>query len=462
MKRSSCCTSPRASFRDRLRRSVALALLAVAAVGCRAVTRRASAGDRPAVDVAALSNDLRGFASRFHATVAAVGSDIAAKTDDLAVREASLRWRTQAIPIVRTASLEPDPRVGLVTAWALCAHQRAVAGRDPPPMGDQNARFVEAARDLEAGIVAIAQRHVPSPEFDQWKSRIEKIASEEDVIARLDTASHPLQRGAGAGANPVTTLIGLPLAPLRGFEGIGDTPEELHELGRIAEQWAEIARNFPEVLRWHLELLALSLESMPTLAALQGAANAVAELQGTFAELPGNVGREVRAVIDESGETVQAVRSTVEDARETAELVEATATRAQEAVREVAPAAEALKATVESASEFAREWRATFPPRDRPAGESAPQRPSPYTPDEFASAANELTAAIGQLRGLLGDVETASRGGTVPALEQTAQSTLESAASSASGLVDRIFVRSVVVLVILFASLALLRRAHAT
>ncbi|MBK7643452.1 MAG: hypothetical protein IPJ19_10460 [Planctomycetes bacterium] len=389
----------------------------------------------------ALLSEVRAFASRFQTTVAGTGSALATQTQDPVVRERTLQWRIQSIPAMHAASSESDPRIALANVWAMCARQRFLFESDPehPLMGDQNAEAVRVAKQLEDAIIEIARKHIPDDKVALAREKIEEIARRENTALLFKT---PIAApGAQSSSNPLVQLLGLPLAPLQGMQGIGDTPAELHRLVEVGKEYAQLAQELPDILRWEAELLALSIDQLPTLRSVQDFAKTASALQASVDTLPQRLGSEVRTTLEGSQGTLESLRATTADTR---------------------AAAEALTTTMHSATEFVQAWKQAFPGAPAASPDPAVPATKPFEMGDVTSAARELSSTVGELRQLLGEVQAASKSDTLPALEQSANATMQQAAQRANEVVDRAFSRALILLVAFFVLLAatrLVRRA---
>jgi hypothetical protein len=409
-------------------------------------------------DPLALAADVRSFARSFCIEVAGNAAAIAAQTHDPVVREATLRWRLDAIPQMNLAALSPDPRTALAWAWALSTRQRFVITSDAghPPFGDQNPAAERVARDLERRIAEIAAKYVAPEDLPHVAARIEQFASRGDIHAEFRASLEAEAADeSSSGGGGLSGVLSLPLAPFQGLQGVGDTPAELRRLSLVAGDWAILVASLPDQMRWQVELVALSLDDLETLKSVRSIAATAAEISKTAQALPERVGTELRTTLADSSHELDTIRATALEAHATVDGISVAVEKARMTIEEVKPAAEALTHTMNAATGLVEAVHAAFPPAEKSAASSAapPAPEKPFDMAEVTRAAERLDGAVVELRGLVSDVGSDS---SRRALDQTSQ--------RIDALVDRIFTRAlalVVVAAVLGAALILLRRMRA-
>jgi hypothetical protein len=122
------------------------------------------------------------------------------------------------------------------------------------------------------------------------------------------------------GTELISSVITLPLAPLRTFGKVNETADSIREFNRIAERFADIVEDTPREARWQLELFAHTLEEKDSVTsavlALDRASLEVARLRELIEEAPELSRAVVRAAAEETTRALPAVRQTIDEARQ--------------------------------------------------------------------------------------------------------------------------------------------------
>lgn len=144
--------------------SLLVALLAIAATGCRfAVRERKTQPGGPAQkDIALTQNQIR---LRMRALVGPMCGEIeqaadriVAGTTNRTVQRAALEWKIEAVPAMREALFQPDPLTALMDTWVLCNQMADYFETGPGKiaLGDSSPAAVATCRRLEETIAQVA------------------------------------------------------------------------------------------------------------------------------------------------------------------------------------------------------------------------------------------------------------------------------------------------------------------
>jgi hypothetical protein len=173
-------------------------------------------------DVRTRTLDLGHYAA---AVIEGAADSISAVTDDPAVRENALRWKTYVIPQVREAVLRPDPFVGAIDLSALFAQlDRYFSGGDGSMLfGDRQAVAVGAIRSLRGATQALALSLAGGQDSvaQRWSDRVDEWA-----------AAHPIADSRYTRPTPIRDLQTL----ARDVAGIGGVAASMENEMRLLQE----------------------------------------------------------------------------------------------------------------------------------------------------------------------------------------------------------------------------------
>lgn len=238
------------------------------------------------------------FESYFAAVVQASAEDIAAAEGDLAIRKAALQWRINAIPAMQAAVFQHDPLAALGDAWGLCAQMERFfatgAGKDL--FGNSQRIAVTDSKTLHKEISGLARTVVGPEGVENVRPKLEAWL-EENTIYDLSFG----RRTVGVDASSITAAQwGSGSGGLRSVGQIEDLVRDLSDRLTI------YAEQIPEMARWQAELMAMDLDEnlleprWTDIAAMEGALGSMdAEVKGLrrFVETTPDLVASERAVI---------------------------------------------------------------------------------------------------------------------------------------------------------------------
>jgi hypothetical protein len=374
-----------------------------------------------------LQQELTFFASNFAGTVSAASEDISDATTDRRIRRNALLWRLRMIPAVQRSAYQGDPRAGYVRMLFIAIAQRRYfeIGDGSTLFAEQQPIALEAARRLESDAEAFGTQFLTQSELRRVVAESTQLAERYPIVGRdfslqrASVASRELQQN-----DVFTSVLSIPLAPFRALEGVDSGAQAIREFNVTARRFTGIAAQLPEQLRGELELFLYDVEDRQTVV------QAVAALEK----------------VATSADRVTAVAEALpEELRNNLGGVEGTIAQANQAVaqaRDAVAQMQQLVGPLDSAAEKLRDgslaWREVIGSREeREANDDGDGRP--FDIRDWESTATAIGSAAGELRGLAGDAETLAD------------------SRAFVGVVDRIFWRCVLLLLVFFGLLLLYR-----
>lgn len=368
-------------------------------------------------------DELRGALNTFEDfledNIKQAASEIEQRTQEVAILRAALLWKLRVIPACQTALKQDDPLRSFVDCWNLAVRQLIylTEGDGRRLFGPHQQVAVTAAQRIEADIERIGATFLPPEKLEAARKEV-----------RANAASHPM-RGEWSevmvrlpvskpedGPSAVASILSLPLAPFRTFEGIDRGATAIHEFADVAARFTDIIEEMPESLRWQIEFLVLELNRNPIvtsfLASLAEVARSSTRIASAADALPEKLRVESARLIDE----IDARQGNLQDTLDRAERTAATVERALERVDVVAASIDRTGVSVAAAGQA---WEGTArqigqtvhdiymdaaqgsPPAvaTQPAAPSAAS--SSFDINDYRKTADALTATATELRGLV-------------------------------------------------------------
>lgn len=244
------------------------------------------------------------YAARFGEMVAATAMDIAAHTENPAIRDMAYQWRMWGRPQARSAAFDEDPLAGLLELWALAGQQLQyfTDGAGTRAFGDQQDRAIEAAAQLEHKVRDLAASVMPRDRFETLSEKVEAWV-----------AKHPME-----GRFYVRPTARADLAALvseeskTGFQAVGSIDETFRDLNaRLTIVSAEL----PEEARWQAEYLVNALFEDRVEPSAHAVVSALEDIDGYFGEFEGTLSSQTGALLDGLARERMALSDAVEQER---------------------------------------------------------------------------------------------------------------------------------------------------
>ena len=394
-----------------------------------------------------LRADLLFFADDFAAEVAGTAATIAADTDDRRLREKALYFKIRTIPAMQAAVGQEDPRGAFLDAWAICImiHDYADRPRAKALLGDRQPALLELAIEFEQEILEIGRRHFSSRQLELAKREIEAFADGHPLSDRFDFDATHLDRSDG---NAILSLLTMPMAPMRGMEGIGNTPDAIMHVAALASTVGDIIRYLPVSIRWQVELLLLEMQSLDV---VRQASADFTRLSESFERasiaaetLPADVRQEIEAAFTSLDESQENIQTTLHAARETLTELNQSLTQAEnvmglvsQTTTDLTEAGAAWGHTAETMNEFVVTIQSLQEPDDAADGSDG----GGFDIKDYERAGIQVQAAAAELRGFLNDTQSESLGSAFTELGKTTASSVDHAVARADGFLNAVLLR---------------------
>ena len=438
----------------------------------------------------ALADELRDFVEFAERRIVDVTSRIEDATADREVRRAALLWKLEVLAEMQTDLADKAPAQMLVDTWALwvriAEYLRRGAGQNI--FGRWQSDAVSAAGEILTAIEAVGRRHLSPERHAQLVRQIDAYAREHPIQGIFEHEMVKDFAEADEGRNLIQQWLG---APFRAVGQVGKGLDPTARLAQSVDRMTELLRDYPAMVRWQAQLLALDLERLTAVetvvASVQRFAETAAELQATAAGLPEQTRGELETLLETVDARQGALQQTVAETRdaiaaadaalaradgvaERVERISAAAVEAGEAWRRTAEAAQATVAAVQgltgrgkagATGGAANEGAAARPrgmaaPSGGDAGAaSAEAPPGGFDIAAYTETAATLEAATVELRLLLADLEAFLTSETLAAGEQKTRAVADEVLAEAEGrlvgVVDHLFWRALQLVVIAVA-----------
>src|SRR5262245_32197277 len=320
-----------------------------------------------------LRDELDAFATRFAGLVASAAEEIAHSSNSTTVDRRAVLWPMRLIPAVRESAFLPNPRRGYVRALtiAVMMHRYFTAGDGRDLFGDYQPIAVNAARILEDDAVSIGARFLAPAELEEARREVDQIAERFPIQGTNFSLVRAQQAVDAVPPNSaLMSVITLPLAPFRVFQGVDAGAAAMRDFNRTAERFSSIVSTLPEELRGQMQLLLFQAEDLRAvrqgIAALELAAASADRAALAVDRLPDEMrailSREVPALLERSQAPVAEAAQALAQANELAGPLQATATQLREASalwREILRPADAAQPAADARPFDVREWEAT-------------------------------------------------------------------------------------------------------
>lgn len=227
-----------------------------------------------------------------YAKAIAVSAEAGAKTSDRAIREDSFRWRINVVNQLDAIRLIDDPRLRFIALWVAIEQAKASLGKDR--FGPVQDIYVSAVLALETRAEEVASSAFPPDALAKLRPEVAALAQKYKPTQRPDEMLV-------AASDLMSRMLYIPLSPVSGLRGVGDTPGAINKFTEQAGDIGRIIERLPERMRWQTELLLLEAEHTGAVAkALENLELAIAE---------------VNAMKQEFAKVADAVHKAPEDAR---------------------------------------------------------------------------------------------------------------------------------------------------
>lgn len=364
------------------------------------------------IDATKLASEMGVLLARIESDAIGTGAAIAANTSSREVREASLSFRIDVSRSLDALQSIEDPRQQFLATWLTVVQFRQQLQRnaETPLFGDQHGAAVELAQRMEAAVLEAGRRCVSAERITAASDDIEAMAS-----LRPSLLTNPGAAGqivAPQNRSDLAAILAIPLAPVEGLRGVGDTPAAIDRFTKQAGAIGSVVRDLPQEARWNAELLMLEAENSGAFAqgleAIKRLEKVVEETRQVAATMPANVGDQVDRSLKSAARLQPGIDATLRLATGVAQNADAALARAERlttASNELAGQIPGLLAQYASAAKETRALLADIAAMQKAAeGKPADNSPPDWTAPSIEAASKRLEAAAIQVRGVLADI----------------------------------------------------------
>lgn len=243
---------------------------------------------RSDLSVAALRVRMRDLTRRLPGMLEAAADDLAARSDSREVHRAMLEFKSNGVPMLQTALLQPDPVAGLVDAWALLAQLQDTLPRRAASVPALVPRARRELGEMEAEVAAV------------WVD----LSGHEDVsraraLIHQWAAEHPLTGPLTARESTAPLLASI--STLSRVSPMGAAAVLLEDTRDLTTRLDLYASSLPRQVRWQAELAASDVADLPVLGTalgeLERTVDVLNQFEGLAASAPAVLSRERVAVL---------------------------------------------------------------------------------------------------------------------------------------------------------------------
>ena len=274
-------------------------------------------------------------------------------------------------------------------------------------LGDHREILLEMALDLEEEILSIGSRHFTQEQLDEAAAQIENFADRHPLSDRFGFESTHVEVSEGGA---IAALLSVPIAPMRGLEGAGNTSDAIMRVAALGRTVGHIVRYLPVNVRWQLELLLIELQSLDL---VQQAGSDFTRLSAsieraskTAETMPADVRKEIEVGLTSLERSQEGIQTTLRAASETLGDLDQSLAQAQDvlggvkaATVDLAKAGAAWERTAKATKELVDTVVAIRPSDDK-AGDGDEVG---FDIGDYERTSSEIHAVVVQLRGLLAD-----------------------------------------------------------
>ena len=467
-------------------------LMLFALVGCAAVPRSLRLSPAPAsastprmtMSKAELQDLLEQYVDTFEATIQQATDQLITLQPDSRTRRLALLWQMRLIPLADDAIAQGDALRGLLDVWTLCVRMQVyfTSGDGRALFGSNQALAQQAAERCVRDIEHVAETVLPSADVAPARTAVAALAAKYPLRGEFSggavrtAVQHP-----DKGDDVLQSVLSLPLAPFRAFEGVDRGAAAIQEFTAVAARMTNVVQGLPNQARLQSELLLMEAEELDTVrsarTSFEQLAAAAQQLAARADSLPDELRCELTVLLDEFDSRQTNLQTTLRTAGDVARTVSDTLTQVQRTAQTVdqtagstAIAGQAWTGTFQSLTDMVASFRgpptASSPsaapsPAPQPADTSAAEHP--FDINDYTRTAEALDHAAVQLQKLTADVRDAANtrelSGAIGALDQHVRELVELSQGRAQGLADHVAWRAGQLIVLSFVLVVLYRLA---
>jgi hypothetical protein len=389
---------------------VLLLLLFVMAAGCSSTqVRKTSSGQ---ITKEELRDQLSGFISYFKSTMNAAADEIEQKSGSKKDQMISLQMRAKVLQGLYTMSQQDDAVVAFIDTWAFCSRFRIYLedGDGANLFGVNHTIAMDAAKRIESQIADIGRLFLSEKDFQISQKNISEFARANPIKANFTNVVAYASPATGDKQNPFAQIIGIPMVPFRGIEGVERTASAIGKFTDTADRFSGVVADLPESSRWQLLLFMYELGESEMAKSLVSSTATLSDSSKRLADssdqLPQRLREELSLFVNEIDQKQANLQATLVQADKTAAAVSAALGGVKEAAGSIDAAAKSVTGTAKAWQDAAGATGDTFKEiaKMKPAG----QAESSLSVKDIQDIAEKVTQTAGQLRETVADLNNLS------------------------------------------------------
>ena len=348
-----------------------------------------------------------------YSSMVAVSAEAVRATKDTRVQEASIRWRINTARRIDEVRAVRDPRLRFTSLWTLIVQFRTdLADPERERFGDAQKIYEEFASRYEKRVTQLAFDALPDAIVRQVTPEVERLAKSVGV----EGWTSPPQGAASRG--PLNQIISIPLSPLSGLQGVGDTPAAINHFTETAADMTRVVENIPERARWQFELMLIQAQTGGVLATFRQELEATRaqfqQLTDSVLGLPDQTAKitaQLQSIQEPIGQNLEKANRALELTSEASKSIQGTLGDANRTITNAQSAAVAIQAAANEVRLLTTELRGP-----EKSATTAPASESTFQVTDVEAAAKQIRLAAAEIRAGLADISKAT---SIPALDQS-------------------------------------------
>ena len=418
--------------------------------------RTEPAGEGQGITMQELNELTNAFADRLMTLVASACDEIEQTTDTAEQRRTAHQLKLAMTTSVFDIVTNPDPLTqlfDLVLVVTLYSQVWIDENEAEDVFGDRADGLIRALRDVRVEIWDLAARAMApeaQQELDQLISDWRRDHPDVTFVGFVRFDDFAANRGKSMIAE-IRTGGGF-LAP------VNEATKAVDEARLFAERVFYVSKRAPILLQWYVEALAYELLLNPDVVATMEGYQAIARASE---EIPERLTAERKAIFEELDRRADSINDaagniqrTIADAQTLVDSVNNATAGGERLAAEIRVTSEALKQTILAADRLAER----YVDKD---GASGSGGLGGFDIDTYRLAANELTTTLRELNAVIASTDTligsASWTDRLGEVNAAAAQRVTQATEASEGLIDRLFLRAVYVVLMVFALLVAYR-----
>jgi uncharacterized protein YoxC len=422
-------------------------------VGCKSSSTEPRPKEKEAREaLATLAVRVDEASDNYNMTVQRAGRRIAKATTDPDTSRRAILWKDTTYTACQRARLNRNPYVAFLDLWTMALQRQdfMTTGDGKDLFGPHQFIAVSANVRMVAYFEKVGSEVFPNEFYEQVKQDVDDFAAEHPMDGFIR------EWRSGITEKESKKTFGWFSKLTSPFDiGVKDTAASITEVSHAVDEISDVVQHLPQLGRWNAELMLIDMETNPTVISLREDFDGVNASFASIAKSVDDLPEDLQQVLAESRETIKEVKPIVDGVERTVTGVndamkegttmvkevrsalgdaETTLASVERTTNALAKAGPAWEPVVREATKFIKIAMATDPnepPRD-------PSRPTDL--DNLAAMADSFTRVVPDLRVVVTEVTNLIQTDDIPALNK--------ATEEVADLIDLLFVRAVLLMVI--------------